>query len=615
MPTPTPSEAQVIRATMRGVVKISTDKGEGTGFILRHRGAEALILTNAHVVEGAKSVSVATLDGKTSPGRVLARDEEVDLAVISVQGLTAAQPLPLGDSESVQVGDPLYVIGFPLGSELAGEPSVTRGVVSGRRNLDNVAYIQTDAAMNPGNSGGPVINQRGEVIGVATAGIRRDGLIQGINFAIPAKVAGDIFELLLNWSETAADAADDRWTPMATAGAPVPREAPAAVWTGKELIIWGGRDSQGLRNDGARYDPSTDTWSPLPTERAPTARSEASVIWTGRELLIWGGIHPTQINVSRGDGAKYDPQTNRWTPISPAGAPSGRRFHLAVWTGREMLVWGGHSGQRELGDGARYDPETNTWRPISADGAPSPRNSASAVWTGTELIVWGGNENNRFFGDGARYNPASDTWTPLPATGAPDSRCGNARWTGSEMIVWSESHECARYNPGTNTWTRVSTSGLRVRTDEAIVWTGRALIFWGGSHWPNVQTRPFSVADGATYSVAENRWSIMPSTGAPSARFSPAAVWTGQEMIVWGGQRETQRLFAYTYFGDGGRFNPASNRWSPLPSEGAPTARAGHAAVWTGREMIVWGGRGPNGVLGDGARYVPPSAPPWRQQR
>jgi hypothetical protein len=102
-----------------------------------------------------------------------------------------------------------------------------------------------------------------------------------------------------------------------------------------------------------------------------------------------------------------------------------------------MIIWGGDDEITYFGDGARYNPTTDTWTPVSSVGAPFPRTGHTAVWTGAEMIVWGGTNGTQVFGDGARYNPASDTWSALTSFLAPSARTGHtAVWTGTEMIVW-----------------------------------------------------------------------------------------------------------------------------------------------------------------------------------
>ncbi|MEM7795134.1 MAG: HhoA/HhoB/HtrA family serine endopeptidase [Cyanobacteria bacterium P01_C01_bin.118] len=170
------------------------ERGQGSGFIVE---AEGVIWTNAHVVEGADTVTVTLKDGREFEGEVLGEDPLTDVAVIKVQ----AQDLPtvtLGDSEQLRPGEWAIAIGNPLGLD----NTVTAGIVSatGRTSAQirvpdkRVQFIQTDAAINPGNSGGPLLNERGEVIGINTAII---GGAQGLGFAIPIDSAQRLAQELI----------------------------------------------------------------------------------------------------------------------------------------------------------------------------------------------------------------------------------------------------------------------------------------------------------------------------------------------------------------------------------------------------------------------------------
>src|SRR5439155_26130295 len=106
----------------------------------------------------------------------------------------------------------------------------------------------------------------------------------------------------------------------------------------------------------------------------------------------------------------YNRDTNTWTNISGINAPTARNGHTAIWTGSEMIVWGGYfndSTSHYLNTGGRYNPATDSWAPTSTSNAPTGRNGHSAVWTGSEMIVWGSGSNT-----GGRYNPSTDSWTP-----------------------------------------------------------------------------------------------------------------------------------------------------------------------------------------------------------
>ena len=113
--------------------------------------------------------------------------------------------------------------------------------------------------------------------------------------------------------------------------------------------------------------------------------------------------------------------------------------HTAVWTGSEMIVWGGWTGSTELNSGARYNPQTNRWTPLPVSGAPPAQSHHTAVWTGSEMIVWGGNvlSGPEQYPRGGRYKPATNSWAPVTRTGAPE--CADdmlSAWTGKVMLVW-----------------------------------------------------------------------------------------------------------------------------------------------------------------------------------
>jgi hypothetical protein len=250
-----------------------------------------------------------------------------------------------------------------------------------------------------------------------------------------------------------ANACTDQWGATSTANAPSARWYHTAVWTGSEMIVWGGRDlSHGGFNTGARYNPSTDSWTYTSLTNAPTARTGHTAVWTGSEMIVWGGWW---WGGSVNTGGRYNPDTNSWTATSTTNAPSARSYHTAVWTGSEMIVWGGLPGP--LNTGGRYNPSTNSWIVTSTTNAPSAREGHTAVWTGSEMIIWGGDGG---FNTGARYNPSTDSWTATSLTNAPTRRyLHTAVWTGSEMIVWggwngsSRFNTGGRYNPGTDSWT------------------------------------------------------------------------------------------------------------------------------------------------------------------
>jgi hypothetical protein len=232
---------------------------------------------------------------------------------------------------------------------------------------------------------------------------------------------------------------DGTWNPVNLASAPIARESHTAVWTGSEMIIWGGVDSNlNQLNTGGRYNPITDTWTATNTTNAPAARNSHSAVWTGTEMIVWGGADHnfTRLNT----GGRYDPGTDSWTATSNTNAPAGRNAHTAVWTGTEMIVWGGEGdGGPTVNTGGKYNPATNSWTATSTVNAPDARYEHTAVWTGTEMVVWGGYTGSSS-NTGGRYDPGNNTWAATSITNAPDARYAHtAVWTDSEMIVWGDS--------------------------------------------------------------------------------------------------------------------------------------------------------------------------------
>ena len=187
------SERTIIRVAEQaspGVVMVERPGGSGSGVVIRRDG---IVLTNAHVVGDARSVTITLADGRRLTGQVLGRDPTVDVAVVRIPA-TDAPVVPVGDSDRLVPGQIAVAIGNPLGYER----SVTTGVVSALnrsiRGATLEALIQTDAAINPGNSGGPLLDSQGRVIGINTAIIPS---ATGLGFAIPINLARNIAEQLI----------------------------------------------------------------------------------------------------------------------------------------------------------------------------------------------------------------------------------------------------------------------------------------------------------------------------------------------------------------------------------------------------------------------------------
>jgi N-acetylneuraminic acid mutarotase len=330
-------------------------------------------------------------------------------------------------------------------------------------------------------------------------------------------------------------AATNAWTALSPA--PSARMEHTAVWSGREMIVWGGSDGTNALGSGARYDPAADSWTPVATAGAPSPRYYHVSVWSvGYGMLVWGGHDGT---TRFGDGARYVPDTDSWIAISLVGAPAPHALSAAVWTGDQMVVWGGEvNGVSDLtglpsNTGGRYSPSENRWRPAGPN-PPVARYQHAVVWTGNQIIVWGGLYGFLCFSSGSRYDAVTDSWSPTTLSGAPLGRAQfSAVWTGTRMFVWGGAdnqisqilNDGSRYDPIADAWSPVSSSGPPgPRANASAVWTGTAVLLWGG----NSGTETFG--DGGRYDPAADAWSPITTTGAPAShrstsRSGPAAPW------------------------------------------------------------------------------------------
>ncbi len=335
-----------------------------------------------------------------------------------------------------------------------------------------------------------------------------------------------------------------------------------------------------------------NTWLSMIGNTAPGSRRNASVVWTGSRMIVWGGASAYMQDT----GSSYDPATDTWTPVSKLDAPAARHQHTAVWTGSRMIVFGGRDvGNVPLYDGGLYDPLNDQWSPMNSYGAGPGRYQHTAVWTGNRMVVWGG--LGQWVDTYAHvYDPSSNAWSLFYGTteGPTVRYLHSAVWTGTEMVIWGGFDAATgnplktggRYNPVTDIWTatRVNPGAPPARFSHSAVWTGSRMLIWGGS------TAAGATSSGAKYDPVGNTWESMAGSGAPVARYSHSAIWTGGRMIVWGGTDGT------SYFSSGGSYDPLGDAWSATSGMNAPPGRQDPLAAWTGSQMVVWGGT-------DGAGY------------
>jgi N-acetylneuraminic acid mutarotase len=365
---------------------------------------------------------------------------------------------------------------------------------------------------------------------------------------------------------------------------------PAKHVSGRVLLS-GASPSQVYRLPEILDDCTDNSWTATSGANVPDIREYDTAIWTGSEMILWGGANSNGGHVNTLDtGATYDPVTDTWAATNTLDAPLGRDLHTAVWTGIEMIIWGGYNYPAlDLNTGGRYNPTTGTWLNMSTANAPVARRQHSAVWTGTEMIVWGGRDGSTWYNSGGRYNPSTDSWVATSTLAAPERRWYHtAEWTGSEMIVWGGTNQTiplntgGKYNPTTDSWTPTSSANVPIgRYAHTSIWSGSDMIVWGG-----VDSTLYDSNTGGRYNPTSDSWTTISTLNAPSPRAVHSAVWTGNEMIVWGGVCCNPSID----FNTGGRYNPSTDSWTATTTVNVPQARDTHTAVWTGDKMIIWGG-------------------------
>ena len=386
---------------------------------------------------------------------------------------------------------------------------------------------------------------------------------------------------------------NDTWTPTSTNGAPAGRIEHTAVWTGSEMIVGGGITSSGYEHTMGRYNLATDSWI-TQSHIAMTAKHTA--VWSGSEVIYYSGYMVPNYPYAScsfmyaqwlcnnpygywSDASRYNPATDTWSYFSA----SSRSHHSAVWTGNEMIVWGGRLSDvyncfcfehccimctgceptpttryYTLSNGIRYNPATNN---VTSITSPLASMEGSIIWTGQEAIVWGGrqyskncscpdpciyppyacghicqcSESSSTDDIGYRYNPNIGAWTQLSTVNAPAGQYGHsAVWTGTDMIIWPGAK---KYDPVNDTWTPISTNGAP--SNGPSVWTGAEMLTWGGG-----------TNQGGRYNPYSDTWTPVSTTNAPSARAINTIIWTGEKMIVWGGAPYTNTGGIYCACGD-----------------------------------------------------------------
>jgi hypothetical protein len=382
----------------------------------------------------------------------------------------------------------------------------------------------------------------------------------------------------------------------------------------------------------------------------PTGDSSDQILWCRQQFVITSSIDASPPTST--PAATFPNLGGQWA-VLPTAPIQGRQGHVAVWTGNEMVIYGGQPGPSSADDhristgreGAAFRPSDASWRLLPVSPL-KPRSSPLAIWSGNDVLLWGGWSNSPYtrLKDGAAYSPASNTWrllAPAPLSGVGLSA---GAWTGKLWFVLDgidpevdSTASLAAFDPNTNSWSRERSLDVPASRLASAAWDGDALILvlqpnqgnavaWSyrpSSGWTELPAPPVGVgALGGSATWTGSRV-LVPAIGAPLVNgqvsdqileFDPTAaawqhgsrppagllilnpVWTGHLALFGGGQQA-------------GAYEPTLQRWLEIPPR--PDGQSSEAtSVWAGDRLLAWGGSdGESGFFPtDGLEYIPGKA-------
>ena len=484
VPASTPTLVSMIANVSPGVVQIVTPSGTGSGFIIDEGG---LVITNAHVVRGFATVEVRLGDGPSYRGEVLGADDDTDLALLDLRASREFESVALGNSDEIAVGEEVIVVGYPLGENdmLLGSPSVTGGIVSAKRvSKSGVKLLQTDAAVNPGNSGGPLFDRDGRVVGVNTAKVFESGdgrPVEGIGLAVAINEVRDRLDSLARGGIDAA--------PSLTQG--TTERTPTPVSAGSfASVSAGGGHSCSLISDGSIvcWGSNEDPNGKFTGQATPPNGSFNSV--------STGGLHSCGVKTDYSVVCWGDDSLGQATP--PGGSftlvSAGGLHTCGLKTSGAVACWGANNNGQSTPPGSsfvsvsagvghtcglRADQTVACWGYDAYGQSTPPAGSFVSVGAGAghtcgvqtvgAVVCWGANEDihGNFFGQAI---PPNGSFTFVSAGYL--HTCGLK--TDSSVVCWGDDSQ-SQYTPTDSSFVSVSagyshTCGLL--TDGSVVCWG-----------------------------------------------------------------------------------------------------------------------------------------------
>lgn len=338
------------------------------------------------------------------------------------------------------------------------------------------------------------------------------------------------------------------------------------VWTGTEFIFWGGGSASfctgtfpnytcypaSFNNTGARYNPVTDTWTVMSVVNAPVARKYNKALWTGTEMIVWGGRNGDSLQHYMNTGGRYNPLTDTWTSMPVPNAFQGREDFTMTLAGNNIVIWGGKANEpknrvivdpcnppatitsyydsiRNFNDGRVYSLTNNNWTIMSLTNAPMARHHATAVWADYQLIVAGGTNtslSNYFCGScinppnpfpvacskrniidsilktGASYDPVLNVWTTIPNSPKAFTNC-NGLFDTEQYMHFFGNDTIISYEPSAGDWydnliPHLPAFNSSNTSQRQLVWQSD-LAFISGTPYMELIALPASVCSGRRY--------------------------------------------------------------------------------------------------------------------
>jgi hypothetical protein len=307
------------------------------------------------------------------------------------------------------------------------------------------------------------------------------------------------------------------WTYMADAPQPI-AAGRTEVWTGTEMIVAGtnpGSDGTFIHstNVAEAYSPATNSWRMLATPPTTQNYCRRGAVWTGKEMLVWGCSL-----------LAFDPAKNVWRRLPDPPTRQG----IVVWTGRELVGWGGGCCGDVSDDGSAYNPETNTWRKL-AQAPVAGQQSPAGAWTDHELVILSGQSPDGKPVGGAAYDPENDTWRRIASVPA-SFVAAQALYSGGKVYAVARGTAATsllELDLEADSWKDL---GAVAQTPGPAVLAGNQLVVLGGEGSRSAGLA-YYMKTGATIPV------VVPLL---ARGVDPALVWTGQRVLVWGGTIPTR---------------------------------------------------------------------------